>query len=187
MKDNVYGAVIMAESLRECTGFMWWMQNSARWLPTFAPSWPTWTANLHKQLSKQSYTRHPPLPFILLKPDSSYSFYGRTAAEWTSYTYWDGIPDHPSQQSYQPGPASSRVVVVVCPTHTADATQLDGVGGVNRIRNYSWRRLPMDSVDSLETGQTDSIAVLLRDFWPLLITFSTMTSLCRHLSCHQPQ
>jgi len=44
------------------------------------------------------------------------------------------------------------------------------------------RRLPTDSVDNLETDQTDSIAVWLREFWPILITFSTMTSLCRHLS-----
>ena len=28
------------------------------------------------------------------------------------------------------------------------------VGGLNRIRNYSSRRLPTDSVDNLETGQT---------------------------------
>jgi len=48
---------------------------------------------------------------------------------------------------------------MLCPVHTADAdaTQLSselsrvGVGGVNRIRNYSSRRLPTDSVDDLET------------------------------------
>jgi len=46
----------------------------------------------------------------------------------------------------------------------------------------SSRRLPTDSVDNLETGQTDSVAVWLREFWSILITFSTMTSLCRHFS-----
>ena len=46
----------------------------------------------------------------------------------------------------------------------------------------SSRRLPTDSVDNLETDQTDSIAVWVREFWTILITFSTMTSWCRHLS-----
>ena len=42
----------------------------------------------------------------------------------------------------------------------------------------SSRRLPTDSVDNLETDQADSIAF---DYTILiLITFSTMTSLCRH-------
>jgi len=52
----------------------------------------------------------------------------------------------------------------LCPIHTADAdgTKLfccvgDGVGGVNTIATSS-RRLPTDSVDNLETDQTDSIA-----------------------------
>jgi len=40
----------------------------------------------------------------------------------------------------------------------------------------SSRRLPTDSVDNLETGQIDSIAVWLREFWSILITFSTMTT-----------
>jgi len=44
-------------------------------------------------------------------------------------------------------------------------------------------RLPTDSVDNnLETDQTDSTAAWLREFWSILITFSTMTSLCRHMS-----
>jgi len=33
-----------------------------------------------------------------------------------------------------------------------------------------------------ETDQTDSIAVWLRKFWSILITFLRMASLCRHLS-----
>jgi len=40
----------------------------------------------------------------------------------------------------------------------------------------SSRRLPTDSVDNLETDQTDSIAVWLREFWQILITFSPMTT-----------
>ena len=46
----------------------------------------------------------------------------------------------------------------------------------------SSRRPPMDSDDNLETDQTNSIAVWLHEFWSILITFSTITSLCRHLS-----
>jgi len=46
----------------------------------------------------------------------------------------------------------------------------------------SSRRLPTDSVDNLETDCSDSIAVWLRAFWSTLITFTAMTSLCRHLS-----
>jgi len=46
----------------------------------------------------------------------------------------------------------------------------------------SSRRLPMDSIDNLETGETDSVAVWQLEFWSILITFSTMTSLCRQLS-----
>jgi len=38
-----------------------------------------------------------------------------------------------------------------------ETVELRGVGGVNTIRNYS-RRLPTDSVDNLETDQTDSTA-----------------------------
>jgi len=48
--DNVYSAVIMAEPLLEFTLFTWWIQNSARWLPTFATSQPStfidWTGKL---------------------------------------------------------------------------------------------------------------------------------------------
>jgi len=29
-------------TLLEFTGITWWMQNSARWLPTFGPSQQTW-------------------------------------------------------------------------------------------------------------------------------------------------
>ena len=46
-------------------------------------------------------------------------------------------------------------------THKFDNNTVElsrvGVGGVKRIR--SSRRLPTDSVDSLETDQTDSVAV----------------------------
>jgi len=38
----------------------------------------------------------------------------------------------------------------------------------------SSRRLPTDSVDNLETDQTDCIAVWLREFCSILINFSTM-------------
>jgi len=34
IQDNVYGAVIMAEPLREFTQFIWWMQNGAKRPPT---------------------------------------------------------------------------------------------------------------------------------------------------------
>ena len=45
----------------------------------------------------------------------------------------------------------------------------------------SSRWLPTDSVDNLETGQTDPIAVWLREFWWILITFSTMTTIMSSL------
>ena len=45
----------------------------------------------------------------------------------------------------------------------------------------SSRRLPTDSIDNLETDCWD-VAVWLREFWSILIIFSTMTSLCCHLS-----
>jgi len=46
----------------------------------------------------------------------------------------------------------------------------------------SSRRLTTDSVDNLKTDQTDFIAIRLREFWSIMITFLTMTSSCRHLS-----
>ena len=46
----------------------------------------------------------------------------------------------------------------------------------------SSRRLPTDSVDNLETDCWDSVAVWLREFWSISITFSTMASISRHLS-----
>ena len=54
-------------------------------------------------------------------------------------------------------------------THKFDNNTVElsrvGVGGVKRIR--SSRRLPTDSVDNLETDQTDSIAVW-RTTWILI-------------------
>jgi len=37
-KADVYGDVIVEQSLPEFTRCIWWMQNSARWLPTFGPA-----------------------------------------------------------------------------------------------------------------------------------------------------
>jgi len=87
-----------------------------------------------------------------------------------------------------PTPGFTQSIITECPIHTADAdaTQLSSwVASASAVwtefATSSWR-LPTDSVDNLETDQTDSIAVSLREFWSILITFSTMTSLCRHLS-----
>ena len=44
--DNVYGAVIMAHPLREFTRFIWWIHNSARWLPIFRRIQSAWAAGL---------------------------------------------------------------------------------------------------------------------------------------------
>jgi len=72
-----------------------------------------------------------------------------------------------------------RLLLPRCPIHTADATQLSScVASASAVWTQfatSSRRLPTDSVDNLETDQTDSIAVWLREFWSILITFSTMT------------
>jgi len=78
---------------------------------------------------------------------------------------------------------------ILCPIHTADATKLSTCVASavwTQFRNYSSRRLPTDSVGNLETVQTDSIAVWLREFWSILITFfnndDIMTSLLKKLS-----
>ena len=76
---------------------------------------------------------------------------------------------------------------VLCPIHTADAdaSQLSSyVASASSVWTEfaSSRRLPTDSVDNLKNDETDSIAVRLREFWYMLITFSTMTLLCSHLS-----
>jgi len=36
--DDIYSAVIIAETLQDFTRFMRWIQDSARWPPTFGPS-----------------------------------------------------------------------------------------------------------------------------------------------------
>jgi len=65
--------------------------------------------------------------------------------------------------------------------HTADATQLSScVASASAVWTQfatSLRRMPTDSVDNLETS-----GLTVREFWSILITFSTTTSLCRHLS-----
>ena len=77
---------------------------------------------------------------------------------------------------------------IVCPLHTADATQLSSwVASASAVwteLTTSSRRLPTDSVNNLETDQTDYIAGWILEFWSIFITFSTMMSLthCRHLS-----
>jgi len=57
----------------------------------------------------------------------------------------------------------------ICHTADADATQLSsGVASALAVWTEfatSSRRLPTDSVDNLETDQTDSILVWLREFW----------------------
>ena len=55
---NVYGAVIMTQSLREFTRFIWWMQTSAsaRQPPTLRPGQPTWAAS--PPVGCMAYIRH---------------------------------------------------------------------------------------------------------------------------------
>ena len=67
--------------------------------------------------------------------------------------------------------------------HTADATQLPSciASAVWTQFATSSRRLPTDSVDNLETGQTDSIAVWLREFLSILITFLNNDDIMRSL------
>jgi len=69
----------------------------------------------------------------------------------------------------------------LCPIHTTDAIVASASAVWTEFATSS-RRPPTDSVDNLETDQTNSIAVYLREVWPILITFSTTTSLCCHLS-----
>ena len=59
-----------SESLREFAWFMWWMQNSARRLATFGPSWWTWAIG---RLSVAVKLR-PPSPFIITQIESQYLF-----------------------------------------------------------------------------------------------------------------
>jgi len=61
-----------------------------------------------------------------------------------------------------------------CPIHTADATQHASAVWIQFAT--SLRRLPTDSVDNLESGQTDSVAVWPHEFLSILILFSTMAT-----------
>jgi len=70
-------------------------------------------------------------------------------------------------------PPKIRLSKLLCPIHTADATKLFcRVAGRRRrqcVHEFatSSRRLPTDSIDNLETDQTDSIAVW-RTTWILI-------------------
>ena len=89
-----------------------------------------------------------------------------------------------------PGPRQLRVAVFVAslcmnyaqytpPTRTRRNCFVASASAVWTQFATSSRRLLTDSVDSLETDQTDSVAFDYTNF-EILITFSTMTSLCRH-------
>jgi len=73
--DNVYGAVIMTQSLREFTRFIWRTQTSARWPPTLRPGQPTWAASPPVGCY-MAYIRHRHLSITQL--ESWYSFYRPT-------------------------------------------------------------------------------------------------------------
>jgi len=79
-QDDIYGAVIMAQPLREFTRFIWWMQTQRRGgrQPSDQAK-PTWTASPPE--SDGSYRPHPPSPFYYYsagQPESWYSFYRPT-------------------------------------------------------------------------------------------------------------
>ena len=73
--DNVYGAVIATQSLREFTRFIWRTQTSARWPPTFRPGQPTWAASPPVGCY-MAYIHHRHLSITQL--ESWYSFYHPT-------------------------------------------------------------------------------------------------------------
>jgi len=73
--DNVYGAVIMTQSLREFTRFIWRTQTSARRPPTLRPGQPTWAASLPVGCY-MAYIHH--RHFIITQLESWYSFYRPT-------------------------------------------------------------------------------------------------------------
>ena len=50
--------------------------SAPRWPPTFRPCQPTWTASPPER--NGSYRPHPPSPFIITQPESSYSLYRPT-------------------------------------------------------------------------------------------------------------
>jgi len=64
--------------------------------------------------------------------------------------------------------------------YTADATQLS-----SRVSSAVWTQFATIAHDDCRRIRSTvwelNIAVWLREFWSILITFSTMTSLCRHL------
>jgi len=75
--DNVYGAIIVAEPLREFTRFIWWMSlwNGAKRSPTLRPGQTTWAVSPPVGCQKP----HPPSPFIIItQPESLCSFYHPT-------------------------------------------------------------------------------------------------------------
>ena len=73
--DNVYGAVIMTQSLREFTRFIWRTQTSARWPSTLRPGQPTWAVS-PPVCCYMAYIRHRHLSITQL--ESWYSFYRPT-------------------------------------------------------------------------------------------------------------
>jgi len=75
----------LRESLWEFTQFTRRMQNSARWMPTFGPSWQTWLEPLARL---QPATKlNPSLPFVITQPGSWYSFYHPTEG-WVDLDGW---------------------------------------------------------------------------------------------------
>jgi len=69
IQHNVYGAVIMAEPLREFTRFIWWMKNDAKRPPTQdqARRLRLWV----RLYSTSCQSLHPPSSFIIItQPES---------------------------------------------------------------------------------------------------------------------
>ena len=82
--DNVYGAVIVTQSLREFTRFIWHTQTSARQPPILRPGQPTWAASPPVGCY-MAYIHH--RHFIITQHESWYSFYhptegGRLSQPW---------------------------------------------------------------------------------------------------------
>jgi len=72
-KADVYGAVIMAQSLPEFTRCIWWMQNRARWLPTVGPALSAWARDPPPIGSYNVYVDRCHLLLFNLKTDTHFT------------------------------------------------------------------------------------------------------------------
>jgi len=94
--DNVYGAVIMAEPLRE---FTWFTFDECRMAPSDRRPKTKPNDLGCKSACTGCQKLHPPSPFIITQPKSWYSFYCPTEGRRLSrpswlVTYRDGLPVH---------------------------------------------------------------------------------------------